>query len=267
LPVPLEEKIEILVLLCADSTEAIRAKAFSTLQAWNVPELQQVLSSPSAPTMLLEFAATYLAPARKEVQDALLGNSQLPEDLRDWLKSLRIKPEGEPSPAPAPSSAPSGPPAAGEGAGGNDRQTLIQKIAQMSSPEKIKLALVGSQEERMVLVRDANKVVARAVLQSPKLSDQEIESFASMKNVTEEVLRLVGSNRKFMKNYAVIRALVNNPRAPLDVTMTLINRLNERDQKTLTLNRNVPDTLRATAIKILKQKEEAKRVKLPTGRR
>ncbi len=135
----------------------------------------------------------------------------------------------------------------------------------MAVPEKIKLALAGSQEERLILIRDPNKLVARAVLQSPKLSDQEIENIASMKNVTEEVLRLVATNRKFMKSYQVVRTLVNNPRAPIDVTVPMINRLNERDQKSLTLNRNVPDVLRAMALKAVKQKEEAKKVKISTG--
>jgi hypothetical protein len=86
-----------------------------------------------------------------------------------------------------------------------------------------------------------------------------------MKNVTEEVLRVVATNRRFMKSYQVVRALVNNPRAPIDVTVPMINRLNERDQKALTLNRNVPDVLRAMALKAVKQKAEAKKVKISTG--
>ncbi|MBZ5514803.1 MAG: hypothetical protein LAN62_08160 [Acidobacteriia bacterium] len=144
-----------------------------------------------------------------------------------------------------------------------ERETLLQRINRMTAAEKIKAALTGNQEERLILVRDSNKIVARAVLQSPKLSDMEIENIASMKNVTEEVLRLIAMNRKFMKTYAVVRQLVNNPRTPIDVSLPLLNRLNERDLKGLTINKNVADVVRGMALKMVKQKEEANKPKVP----
>ncbi len=267
LPVPLDEKIEILVLLCADDNETIRTTAFTALQSWDSQELRRVLVNPAAPAMVLDFAVGYLAPGRKEVQEALLENPQLPQELREWMKNLQVRPEGDaaqitvPPPAAAPQET-----AAGEVPQDEKRQTLIQKISQMSTVEKIKAALTGSQEERLLLVRDGNKIVARAVLQSPKLSDQEVENIASMKNVSEEVLRLVSMNGRFMKSYVVARTLVNNPRAPIDVTVPLVGRLNERDQKGLSLNKNVPEVLRSMAVKLIRQKQEAQKVKIPTRR-
>jgi len=136
----------------------------------------------------------------------------------------------------------------------------------MMPSEKIKTALTGNMEERFVLIRDSNKLVARAVLGSPKLSDQEVESFASMKNVTEEVLRLISMNKKFMKNYKVGLQLINNPRTPLDVGLTLLNRLNDRDLKNLMLNKNVAETLRSMAQKKIKQKAEASKPKIEAGK-
>ena len=79
----------------------------------------------------------------------------------------------------------------------------------------------------------------------------------------EEVLRLIAGNRKFRKAYMVVKALINNPRAPIDVTMPLVNRLNDRDLKGLSLNRNVPEVIRGMAAKVIKQKEEATKPKLP----
>jgi hypothetical protein len=167
------------------------------------------------------------------------------------------------SEAPAVEDAP--PAAAPEGGGeeGNKRETLLQQIGRMTTAQKIKTALTGNQEERLVLIRDSNKVVARAVLQSPKLSDMEIENIASMKNVTEEVLRLISMNRKFMKSYAIMRQLVNNPRTPIDASLPMLNRLNERDLKGIMLNKNIPEVIRSMAVKIVKQKEEANKPKLP----
>ena len=144
-----------------------------------------------------------------------------------------------------------------------DRETLIQKIGNMTVVEKIKAALTGNLETRSILIRDSNKIISRAVLQSPKISDTEAESYAAAKNVSEEVLRLIAMNRRFMKTYVVMRALVNNPRAPIDVTMPLLNRLNERDLKGISINRNVPEVIRTMAIKSIKQKEEASKTKLP----
>ncbi len=144
-----------------------------------------------------------------------------------------------------------------------DRETLIEKIGRMSVVEKIKAALTGNMETRSLLVRDSNKIISRAVLQSPKISDTEAESYAAAKNVSEEVLRLIAQNRKFMKSYVVMRALVNNPRAPVNITMPLLMRLNERDLKGVSLNRNVPEVIRSLAIKTIKQKEDANKPKLP----
>src|SRR5208337_1825889 len=138
-----------------------------------------------------------------------------------------------------------------------DRETLIEKINRMTVVEKIKAALTGNMETRSILIRDSNKTISRAVLESPKISDTEAEGYAAAKNVSEEVLRLIAANRKFMKSYVVMRALINNPRAPIDVTMPLINRMNDRDLKGLSLNRNVPDVIRSMATKAIKQKEEA----------
>lgn len=143
-----------------------------------------------------------------------------------------------------------------------DRETLIEKISRMSVVEKIKAALTGNMETRVLLIRDSNKIISRAVLQSPKISDTEAESYAAAKNVSEEVLRLIAASRKFMKSYTVMRALVNNPRAPIDITMPLLIRINEKDLKGLTLNRNVPEVIRSLSIKMIKQREDAGKINL-----
>ncbi len=261
MPVPVEEQIEILVLLCVDKDETTRNTAFYTLQRWNIHDLQQVLSNPSTPFEVLDFAANHLAPGDAEVRESLLKNPNLPDDLRKWVRNLPVDHPGEAClPAAPVPVATSKEKALGDGA----RETLLQRIGRMSAPEKMKLALVGTHEERLILIRDPNKTVASAVLQSPKLSDQEIEIFASMKNVNEELLRLIAGNRKFMKNYQVTRGLVNNSRTPIDISLPLVNRLYDRDLKDLAVNKNVPDVLRTMAIKAIKQRQEALKVKIPT---
>jgi len=117
--------------------------------------------------------------------------------------------------------------------------------------KKVKLAFKGSREQRAQLIRDPNKLVAAAVLSSPKLTDAEVEQFTKMGNVSEEVLRVIAMNRGWLKNYGVILGLVKNPKTPGAISMQLLQRLNERDMKMLTVDRNVPEALRLAARKFI----------------
>jgi hypothetical protein len=139
------------------------------------------------------------------------------------------------------------------------RQTLLQRLAKMTVAQRVQFAIKGGSEARRTLIRDANKVVQRAVLQSPRLTDQEVEAFASMTGLTDEILRLIANNRNFRKNYSVVRNLMNNPKTPLDVSLHMLPMLNGADLKKLTTNKNVPETLRTTAFKLQRQRAEFKK--------
>jgi hypothetical protein len=139
------------------------------------------------------------------------------------------------------------------------RQTLIQRLAKMTVAERVQFAMKGGPEARRTLIRDNNKVVQRAVLQSPRLTDQEVEAFAAMSSLTDEILRLIAGNRAFRKNYSVVRNLINNPKTPLDVSMHMLPILNAVDLKRLTTNKNVPETLRTTATKLQRTRADLKR--------
>jgi hypothetical protein len=132
--------------------------------------------------------------------------------------------------------------------------TILQKISRMKVGERIKLGFIGSREERSILIRDTAKLVQNAVLQSPKLSDPEVESFAASKNLQENVFREIARQRRFVKLYPVVRNLVNNPRCPLDISLALIKVLMVHDLKGLRHNKNVPDTIRKVAAKLYQDK-------------
>lgn len=136
------------------------------------------------------------------------------------------------------------------------RGSVLQKIARLDIKGRIQLAMKGSKEERSILVRDGTKIVALAVLDSPKITDGEVEKFASQKNVLEAVLRYIPMKRRFAKNYAVIRNLVFNPRTPLDVALGLMKNLLTVDLKNLSGNKEVSETIRKLALRMFKQKIE-----------
>ena len=134
------------------------------------------------------------------------------------------------------------------------RLTILQKIAKLKVGERIKLGFIGGREDRAILIRDTARLVQNAVLQSPKLTDPEVETFAAAKNLQENVFREIARQRRFMKLYPVVRNLVNNPKCPLDISLTLIKTLMVYDLKSLRHNKNVPDTIRKVAAKLYTEK-------------
>ena len=137
---------------------------------------------------------------------------------------------------------------------GEERGSALQKIAKLDIKGRIQLAMKGSKEERSLLIRDCTKIVALAVLESPKVSDGEVERFASQKNVLEAVLRGIPMKRRFAKNYLIIRNLVFNPRTPLDLSLGLMKNMLVSDLRNLSNNKEVSDTVRKLATKMFKQK-------------
>jgi hypothetical protein len=140
---------------------------------------------------------------------------------------------------------------------GHERGSALQKIAKLDIKGRIQLAMKGNKEERSLLIRDGTKVVALAVLESPKLSDSEVERFASQKNVLEAVLRGIPMKRRFVKHYGIVRNLVFNPRTPLDVSLGLVKHLLTQDLRHLSGNKEVSETVRKLATKMFKQKLSA----------
>jgi hypothetical protein len=105
----------------------------------------------------------------------------------------------------------------------------------------------GSREERAILIRDPNKIVAVAVLSSPKMTETEIENVAKMASISDEILRIIANNRAWTKRYGVIVALARNPKTPVAISMNLLARLTDKDLRAISADRNVPEVLRITA--------------------
>jgi hypothetical protein len=140
----------------------------------------------------------------------------------------------------------------------NRRDSSLQKISKLDIRGRITLAMRGNKEERAILIRDSTKLLSLAVLDSPKISDAEVEKIALQKNVLEAVLRAIPMKRKFAKNYNITRNLVQNPRTPLDLSLSLMKNLMVHDLKNLSGNKEVSDTIRKVAIRMFRQKTTKK---------
>jgi hypothetical protein len=131
-----------------------------------------------------------------------------------------------------------------------ERVALIRRIMLMKVKDRMKLGMKGDREARTILIRDSNRVVAQAVINNPRITDQEVESIASMRTVSDEVLRLIAMNRAWARQYPIIHNLARNPRTPLPTAMQILPRLQARDLKSISQNRNVPEAVRRQALRL-----------------
>ena len=130
-------------------------------------------------------------------------------------------------------------------------KSLLQQIQSMTVSEKVKFALHAGKDARGILIRDPNEQVTMAVLNSPKITEDEILQIAQSRNVSDAVLRAIAKKRDWTKNYPISLALVNNPKTPLGASLNFLSTLKKKDLMTLAKNRNIGEALRSTAIRLL----------------
>jgi len=132
--------------------------------------------------------------------------------------------------------------------------TTLQRINELSVPERVKLALTGTRTERMILIKDTNKLVALAVLESPKLTEDEILLTLRDRSISQEIIAKIANNRELSKNYTMILEMVQNPKTPLKKALGMITKLHLKDLKRLTFDKNVHYVVRNVAANLYKEK-------------
>jgi hypothetical protein len=289
---PVEERVELLAILASDPDEQIRERSANALIEQPVENILTTLAVPGLAPQLFAFCAAHFA-AKPKVADAMAKHQLCPpellrilaphlstsgvQDLFDNLELLSDAPglaaalnhstslnadqrhqlqeilktglELETAFAEAASDAEQDP---------ERRVTLMQRLARMNVVARVQMALKGDKQERSALIRDPCKVVQRAVLQSPRISEKEIEAYAAMSTLSEEVLRQIANNKRLRKNYTITHNLVFNAKTPLDITLHLLPGMTLPDLKSLGMNRNVPETLRKMAGRLLMQRSVVK---------
>ena len=131
-----------------------------------------------------------------------------------------------------------------------ERISMLNRVLRMSMKDRVKLAMKGDREARNILIRDPNRIVAQAVMQNPRITEQEVEKIASMRTVPEDVLRQIAASRQWSRIYTIVHNLARNPRTPLSNVMGILTRLQLRDLIAISKNRNVSDAVRRQASRI-----------------
>jgi regulator of extracellular matrix RemA (YlzA/DUF370 family) len=131
-----------------------------------------------------------------------------------------------------------------------ERVSLIRRIMFMNTRDRMKLAMKGDREARGILIRDSNKVVCSAVVNNPRITEQEIENISAMRTVLAEVLRVIALNRSWARSYPIIHNLTRNPRSPIPTVVNLLPRIRTKDLQGLTQNRNISEAVRRQAYRL-----------------
>jgi hypothetical protein len=223
------EQLDLLVLLTEDEDEGISMAANETLG--RIPA---------------------------DVLARFLARHDVSEQLRDFFRQRGIEPADAPGEAVDQPLVAGPEPAAEEQPQTEDKEATAQRLGKLSVAERIKHAMLGTREERFILIRDVNRLVAAAALSSPKVSQADIEAFAKMANVSEDVLRAIGNSRAWTKHYPVVSSLALNPKTPISVSLGLVGRLIERDLNMIMRDRNMPEPLRSAARRLLANSETRK---------
>jgi hypothetical protein len=218
-----DEQLAILVYLVTNDDTHVATVANQTIASLPVDAVAGLLARPDTSEKVLAFfAARGIEPAKVATEDT-------DAPLVDTGGEVAVEAEPE---------------------------KVITLLQAMTVPQRLKLAMKGSREQRAVLVRDPNRMIAAAVLSSPKLAQTEVEAFARMANVSEEVLRTISMNRSWMRKLAVAAALVKNPKTPAAISLHLLPRIPQRDVKQLAIDRNVPEALRLNAKKMIQRQQD-----------
>jgi hypothetical protein len=133
---------------------------------------------------------------------------------------------------------------------------LHARIAQMTVTQKIRRAMLGNSAERLLLVRDSNRLVSSAAVKSPLLKENEAAVISASRSVSDEVLRILANNREFTRNYQIKLNLVTNPRTPFTFVARLIPHLRETDLKALAKSKNVTGSVASAVKQQLSRKSE-----------
>jgi len=136
--------------------------------------------------------------------------------------------------------------------------TTLQRINRMSIAQRLRLALTGNKTERLILIKDTNRMVQLAVIESPKMADDEVLIHIRNLSLSGEIIGKIANNRDWTKNYTINLALVQNPKTPINRAISFIKKLHTRDLKLLIQDRNINPVIRNLAMNLQRAKERVK---------
>jgi hypothetical protein len=206
-------------------------------------ELTEILIEASEdPSVLSEIAKASMN--RPEILMLLLENPDTPEEVRRLIGNTLQVPVAAKTEEPKVKKTPE-----------IRTLSLLQRIQRLSFGEKRLLALRGGKEVRSILMKDPNSEIVLTVLENPKITETEIEIIAKSRSTPEEVIRKIAKKREWMKNYAIVLAVVSNPKMPAGNVVSLLSELKTKDLTILTKSKNISEAVRVASKRLLQARK------------
>jgi len=239
----------ILLILSRDPDLDVRTAARKSLRELPSEELLAMASSPQAHPLLLDLLARLHAGDRK-LADVILSQPEAEPRTVEFLTAQGT----EPSDVEVPDEDAA---VAAEEGGGEDEEYLskFKLLQHLSIGEKIKMAMTGDKEWRLLLIKETNKLVSTAVLKNPRLTDPEVLAIAKSIELNEEIIRLICMNKEWLKIYPIRKALVENSKTPLPKALRFLTTLNDKDIQALSKSRNISSVIAQQAQRLVRSKK------------
>ena len=206
--------------------------------------IQALIEESEDPSVFTEIVKTNMN--RPEILILLVGNPDTPDEAKKLISDTLHMPVTLKGEAPKVKKSPE-----------MRSLTLLQRIQRLSFGEKRLLGLRGGKEVRSILMKDPNREIVLTVLENPKITETEIEIIAKSRSAPEEVIRKIVRKREWMKSYAIVLAIVSNPKTPPGNAVSLLTELKTKDLTILAKSKNISDAVRTTSKRLLQARRGA----------
>lgn len=261
--------VTLLIYLSRGQDAELRSISLATLKRLDVGLLTAVCTAPDTHPLILNILARlhWRNEALSE-QIAIHGNTDentleflAGHEREKTLEKQSIDENGQADSLPSESRQDS--PVKSEEDGEDDKdeeeyRSKFQMAQVLGVKDKIKLALTGDKEWRMLLIKDNNKLVSEAVIKNPRITEQEVLLICKSTVKNDEIIRNICTNKDWTKNNQIRKALIENPKTPLHYSLSFLSYLGEKDLSFLAKSKNISSVIATQARRMLFNKKTGK---------
>lgn len=261
---PPAERVLLIFCLTRDPDDIVKGAASAVFESLPAEPLLAYICQDEPNPVILDAIARFHH-ATPDVVAALIQSRWLSEKARGFLQGVVSRNECLlPDDAPIERSAPEsdeGDDETGEEeaeAPDEEGEEFLSKykMAQtMGIAEKIKMALTGDKEWRSILIKDANKLISGGVIKNPRITEAEVLNLVKAGVQNDEIMRLICSNKEWIKNIKIRKALVENPRTPVPNALRFLATLGEKDIAGYAKSKNISSVISTQAKRMLMNKK------------
>lgn len=261
--IPVSEIPLVMFFLSRDRDPEISSSAVDSLRRLPESLVLDICGSPDTHPRILELLARLHCP-NPLIDRAISLNPQADEKALGILAEQRTAtvplPESGPCPDVDNSADTEEQKSDDDGEKEEDEEYLskYQLSQEMSITEKIKMALTGDKEWRMLLIKDTNKLISGAVIKNPRLTEAEVLAITKSSVNNDEILREISGNKEWIKNYQIRKALVENHKTPLPSALRFLSGLTDKDLAGFAKSKNVSTVISTQAKRLLLNKKKEK---------